>query len=243
MIRKRSSARTVWPVILLGIGALVLRRLLYASAVDIKGLLVRWHPLEISLAALSAVAAAVIVLGAMMQNPSRKEGVSGRDLPGAFGNFAAGLGILVTFFTAEAGTGNYLETGWRLLGILSPVCMLGAGIARILGKKPFFLLHLAVCLFMMLHIVTRYQLWSGNPQLQDYLFSLLGAMALMLFSFYTAAREADCGNPRMELGVGLAAVYLCLAELARSSCPWLYLGGALWVLGSLCGADLSKEEK
>ena len=54
----------------------------------------------------------------------------------------------------------------------------------------------ASCLFFLVHIVTRYQLWSANPQMQDYVFALLGAMALMFFGFYEASQAADCGNPR-----------------------------------------------
>ena len=112
-----------------------------------------------------------------------------------------------------------------------------AGITRALGKRPFFLLYVAVCMFFLVYIVTQYQLWSANPQMQDYVFALLAAMALMFFGFYEASQEAGCGNSRMKLGMGLAAIYLCLAELARSSCPALYLGGILWVLTELVTAE------
>lgn len=229
---KKSSTQLLLATGLLGILALVLRWLLYAKGVDARGLLLRRHPLELGVWAVSACALAVILWATRKQQPSR-ETAFGRNLPGAFGCAAAGAGILVTVLTAAPGMGNYLETAWRILGFVSPVCLLLAAFFQVLGKRPFFLLHVAVCLFFMLHIVTRYQLWSGNPQLQDYLFSLLGAMALLLFGFYTAAREADCGNAGMHLGMGLAAVYLCFAELARSACPGLYLGGLLWVLTEL----------
>ena len=140
----------------------------------------------------------------------------------------------MTVLTDTVFLAGSLEIAWYYLGLAAPVCLLLAGIARLLGKKPFFLLHVVVCLFFMVHIVARYQLWSANPQLQDYVFSLLGAMALLLFSLYTAAGEAGCGNERMRLGTGLAAIYLCLAELAGTACPALYLGGTIWVLTELC---------
>jgi len=166
------------------------------------------------------------------------------DLPAAFGNLAMAAGIVATVLTGATGIGGYLENAWHILGLAAPVCLILAGMARVRGKKPFFLLHISVCLFLVLHIVTRYQLWSGNPQMQDYVFSLLGAMALMFFGFYAAAMEAGCGSCRMTLGMGLAAVYLCTAELARSSDPALYLGGILWVLTDLCSIrNISDNEE
>ena len=87
------------------------------------------------------------------------------SLPGAFGSAAAGAGILVTVLAGSASGGSYLDTAWQLFGLAAPVCFLLAGLARALGKKPFFLLHVVPCLFFLVHIVTRYQLWSSQPQM------------------------------------------------------------------------------
>ena len=218
-------------VLLAGLAALALRMALYAAAVDAKGLLIRWHPLEIALTVLTLTVLAILVPGVRKQEiPAGFETHFPASLPGAFGSAAAGTGILLTVLAGSSPTGSYLDAAWQILGLAAPACFLLAGLARVLGKKPFFLLHVVICLFFVLHIVTRYQLWSGNPQLQDYVFSLLGTMTLMFFGFYTAAREAGYGNYPIQLGMGLAAVYFCLGELARSSGPALYLGGLLWVL-------------
>lgn len=218
-------------VLLAGLAALALRMALYAAAVDAKGLLIRWHPLEIALTVLTLTVLAILVPGVRKQEiPAGFETHFPASLPGAFGSAAAGTGILLTVLAGSSPSGSYLDAAWQILGLAAPACFLLAGLARVLGKKPFFLLHVVICLFFVLHIVTRYQLWSGNPQLQDYVFSLLGTMTLMFFGFYTAAREAGYGNYPIQLGMGLAAVYFCLGELARSSSPDLYLGGLLWVL-------------
>lgn len=231
-------------MLLLGIAALVLRKMLYTVAVDDKGLLLQNHPLEILLTALTAAVLTVILLAVRkLQGDRCYETLYSADLPAAFGNIAAGAGILITSLTGASGVGGYLESVWRILGLAAPVCLGLAGLARAWGKKPFFLLHVAACLFYVVHIVTRYQLWSGNPQMQDYIFALLGAVALMFFGFYTAALEAGCGSLRMMRGMGLAALYLCTGELARSSCPALYLGGIFWVLTDLCSMqNLSSDE-
>lgn len=233
---KRNSGGIRLPVMMLiwGIAALVLRKTLYTTAVDIKGLLLRYHPLEIALVVLTiGVLIRILVAVRKLDTPGGYAEHSVSGILGAIGNVAAGAGILVTVLTAAPGMGGYLETIWRYLGLAAPVCLLLAGIARLLGKKPFFLLYVVVCLFFVLHIVTHYQFWSGDPQLQNYIFTLLGTMALMFFAFYSATLEAGCGSPRIRLGMGLAAIYLCTAELARSYCPALYFGSILWVLTEL----------
>lgn len=235
------SRRLPVMVLLCGIAALVMRRLLYAVAVDAKGLLVRNHPLTIALVLLTAVVLLFVALAVRKFRGCGGE-QDAASIPAALGNAAASAGILVTVLTAAPMMNGHLGSIWRILGLAAPVCLLLAGVVRGLGRRPFFLLHVVVCLFFMLHIVTRYQLWSGNPQMQDYVFSLLGVMGLMFFGFYTAAQEAGCGSFSMKLGMGLAAVYLCLAELGRSSAPALYLGGILWVLTELFSMQRTEEK-
>jgi len=233
---KRNSVSRKLSVLMLifGIAALALRKTLYAVAIDAKGLLMRNHPLEITLLALTAVVLIMLLLTLRKLDPSGLSYSSkSAFLSGAIGNTAAGIGILITTLTGAPGMGGALENGWSILGLTAPVCMLLAGISRLFRKEPFFLLHVTVCLFFALHIVAHYQLWSSNPQMQDYVFSLLGAMTLMFYGFYTAAREAGYGSLPIQMGMGLAAIYLCLAELARTSCFALYLGGILWVLADL----------
>ena len=243
MKRNSGSRKLSVLMFVFGIAALVLRKTLYTVAVDVKGLLLRNHPLEIALAALTGLALTVVVLAVWKRKGSSAyEDHYSADLPAAFGNLAAGAGILVTVLTGVSEMGSYLEGVWRILGLAAPVCFGLAGVARIRGKRPFFLLHVVVCLFFMLHIVTRYQSWSGHPQMQDYIFALMGAMALLFYGFYTAAQEAGCGNFRMMLGMGLAAIYLCMAELARSSCPAMYLGGIAWVLLDLCSMKCPEKK-
>lgn len=231
--KKLPAATICW-----GILALVLRWQLYRAGVDGKALLVRNHPLSIALAVLTVgVLVRILLVVRKLGNGNSAEGHPPASLPGALGSLAAGAGILVTVMTDVTAMGNHLESIWRCLGFAAPVCLFLAAVARLRGKRPFFLLYVVACLFFVLHIVSRYQFWSGNPQMQDYVFSLLGAMALMFFGFYSAAWNAGCGSIRMLYGMGLAAIYLCTAELARSFCPALYLGGICWVLTELCSIE------
>lgn len=219
-MKKRMA--TDW-VFLLGLAAMVLRRQLYITGVDEKGLLLRNHPLSLVLLAMTAM------VGLMILWTVRKaEQVEENGFVSALGHAVMALGILATVLPGVPVAG-YLGIAWRWLGLISPLCLLAAGAAAALRKQPFFLLHVIPCLFFVVHIVSHYQLWSGDPQMQNYLFALLGSMALTLFAFYTAAAEAGCGNHRMRMAVGMAAVYLCLAELANSADPLLYFTGFIWV--------------
>lgn len=224
--------------------AMVLRRQLYTSAMDGKGLLLRFTPLEIALLILTVLVFLFLVL--MLKNTSgsdRYEDCCRRSIPAALGHIAAAAGVFLTVRTGAAAMVGPLSSVWNDLGLAAAVCLMLAGIARLLGKKPFFLLHAVPCLFFMVHVINHYQLWSSNPQMQDYLFALLGAMALALYSYYAAALEADAGSSRMVVGTGLAAVFLCLTELAWTQAPWLYLGGALWALmGGYSLAPAQKKE-
>ena len=240
---KRNAGSKVLPVLILGLAAFALRTGLYAVAVDAKGLLIRNHPLELALSALTGLTLLLAALFAWKQKePDSREAGFGGNMLAALGTVALGIGILVTVLLEGPVLSSNLVKVWWILGMAAPACLMLNAMVRLLGKRPLFLPLVAVCLFFLVHIVTRYQLWSANPQMQDYFYALLGAMALMFFGFYEASQAADCGNHRLRLGMGLAAIYLCLAELARAACPALYLGGILWVLTQLCCAG-NKEKK
>lgn len=242
---KRNAGSKALPVLMLilGLAAFALRTGLYVVATDAKGLLVRNHPLALVLSALTGLALVLAAFFAWKQKETDcSETRFTENMLAALGTVALGAGILVTVLLEGPVLSSNLVKAWWILGMAAPACLMLNAMLRLLGKRPLFLPLVAVCLFFLVHIVTRYQLWSANPQMQDYLYALLGAMTLMFFGFYEASQEADCGNPRLRLGMGLAAIYLCLAELARSSCPALYLGGILWVLSQLCCAG-NKEKK
>lgn len=235
-MKKSTIARSL-PLLAAGLGALSLglRWALYAFAADSWGLLPVGHPLEILLWFLSAAALvgiAVAVNGCKGSN--RYADNFGPSFPAAAGQILAAAGILLTVLGNDPQMPGLVGFAWKLLGWASVPCLAAAAFARARGKRPFFLLHITVCLFLVFHLIDHYRGWSGNPQLQDYLFALLGTMALALFAFYLAAFEVGSGKRRMLLGMGLAAVYLCLVNLARTPYPYLYLGCGAWAFTGLC---------
>lgn len=219
----------------LGVVGMVLRWMLYALCMDANFLLPENHPLEILLWLITVAALAYIGINAWKLGGSNRYGDNFRaSVPAAAGHFVAGAGMLLTALLNDPMMGNHLGGIWKLLGLLSGPSLMLAGLCRVQGKRPFFLLHMIPCLFLVFHIINHYQVWSGNPQLQDYVFALFGTMAMMFFAFYMAAFDVGSGRRRMHLFMGLAVVYLCLVNLPQTQYLFLYVGGIIWALTDLC---------
>lgn len=213
----------------------VLRQGLYALALDEKGLLLRRHPLAAALWIVAAAAGAMAAATAWGQKGSdRYEENFGPSAVAAFGHFLLAGGICATVLTFAPGAFGTLGMAWKVLGMLAVPLLVWAGLCRIPGKMPPFWIYGEVCLFLLTHIMNQYQRWCANPQLMDYVFVLMAAIALAFFAYYTAAFAAGCGNRRMHLGSGLLAVLLCIGGLSAGEYPLLYLGGAAWALTDLC---------
>ncbi len=221
----------------LGMAGLLLRRLLYSVAVDHKGLLVSGHPLELGLWAVTAVAVAVLSVAAWKLDGSNAyEDNFSPSVKAAVCHILAGAGLLLTVLLNEPTLPGTMGKAWKLLGLLSGAAMAAAGFFRVLGRKPWFWLHLLPGMFLALHLLSRFQTWSADPQMMDYLFSLAGAVALLMFSIQTASFAVGLGNRRLHLFWGLLALYCCTVNVL-SPYPGLYLGGALWAGGDLCSLE------
>ncbi len=211
-----------------------LRRLLYAFAVDEGGLLTAGHPLEILLWLLTAAVTAVILLSVARLDGSQRYEHNFSRSPGAgLGHFVMAGGILVTVLFFGEGTSGGLRLLWKGVGFLSVPCLIWAGIDRWQGRRPLFWTHFTVCVFFVLHMLSNYQNWSRDPQLQDYVFELLCCACLALFAYQLTAFDVGSGRRRMTLGVGLLAVYLGFVAAPGSSFMALYLFGTVWCAGSL----------
>ena len=128
----------------------------------------------------------------------------------------------------------YLEQLRNLAALLAVPSLIWVGICRWRGKRPSFLFHAALCLYLTLYAVSHYQTWSSRPQLQDYLFAVAGAILLTLFAYYQTAFDVGLGKRRMQLGTGLMAAFFCIAAPAGGDDLVLYFSGAFWALTNLC---------
>ena len=238
---KPSSIWEVWAVkllrhylpsgaLLLGMECYYLRRVLYVMYVDETGLLKTGTALEWGVYALTALS---VLLFAMAARKPAEMDLTPNSVSAAVGQCIGGLGLGWTALRYPREMPGMLGNLWRILGISSAFCLIWSAWCTFRRKNTPFLFSLAPCLFWLTHLIDNYRGWSGQPQLQSYLFALLGTMTMTLFSYYTAAGAVEPGKPRRLKFTALAAGYLCAAAAMPGKNQFLYLLSALWALSSL----------
>lgn len=239
---KHSNPSNFLPALTAGLGitGLVLGRLLYALAVDHRGLLVRSHPLALLLWLLIPAALAVALIDARVtQNPPH----AGPNPPAALGHGLAAGCVLLGVLTADAAGLGTAGTVWRIFGLLAALGLLPSARCRLQGRQPGFLCYLALCLFLLTHLVSHYRQWCSDPQILDYLFELLGTGLWMLLAYYCASLQVGLIRPRMKRATGLLTLIFCLAALGTKGNLWLCLGGAVFSGTELiCPASATRKE-
>lgn len=214
--------------------AFVLRWLLLHLAVDKKGLIQAHHPLTLLLWLVTAAVVGLILAAALGRKGSGEYADNfGPSRLGAGGALALAVGILISALGSGVAHSG-LEMARDLLGIPAVMALAALAYLRWKGQKPVFLLHAAVCVFFAVHMVSRYQLWSSNPQIQDYVFSLFACVGLMLLAYQQAAFEAGMGRRRSLLAVGLMTVFACFVAVSGTEDSILYFTGGLWAATALC---------
>ena len=218
--------------LVMGLVCQIGRWMLYRTAVDATGLLTAGTPLEWGSYALSVLA---IGLFAAAAGKLRETEVSSEPILAGLGQLIGGLGLGWTAVRYSGEMPGLLGILWKILGIVSALCLLWSALQTFQKKTPHFLVLLAPCLFWLVHLLDNYRGWSGQPQLQSYLFALLSTMAMALFTYYTAAEVVGMGKPRLRVFAGLSAGYLCLAAMlpGPEKTQLLFFTSALWAISCL----------
>ena len=218
--------------LVMGLACQIGRWTLYRTAVDATGLLTAGTPLEWGSYALSILA---IGLFAAAAGKLRETEVSSEPILAGLGQLIGGLGLGWTAVRYSGEMPGLLGILWKILGIAAAICLLWSALQTFQKKTPHFLALLAPCLFWLVHLIDNYRGWSGQPQLQSYLFALLSTMAMALFTYYTAAEAAQMGKPRLRVFAGLSAGYLCLAAMlpGPEKTQLLFFTSALWAISCL----------
>jgi len=234
----KEPKRIAWlPAVVLSLSilALSLHRGLYAVALDEKGLLIARHPLTFMLwAAVLAGAALILLTVRNLDGSNVYEDNFAPSTLALLGHIHIGLTVALMAMLYPLPMGGPISFLWKVLGILCGGAMIWGGICRKKGTKPFFGIHAGLTVFLLLYLLSRYQSWSGNPQLQDYVFELLALVFLVLFSYQFAAFEAGMGSRRSQLITGLFVLLLWGPASFRGQVPGLYFSGAFWAVTNLC---------
>ena len=202
-----------------------LRWLLFRNHTDALGLLETGPLVETGVFLLTGLCLVLFALAA------RRGWKAGENKLAAPGQVLGGLGIFLTALGNSGQMAGPVGTLWKILGLVAGICLIVQGVCTLKKRKVPFLLPLAVCVFFLLHLIDNYRGWSSQPQLQKYLFDLLGILSLTFFSYCDAARKASLGKPKTRIFSGLCAVYFCLAAIPGTpEFTVLYALCALWAL-------------
>ncbi len=224
-----------WIILTAGLSGALLRFFLFAAGLDERGLLAGEQGLE---AALWLLSAAAVVFLLLMTRPLRQAPKYAFNFPAgvipAAGCALAAAGILAAGIRELVHAADLIGALGGILGLLSAASLGFLAWCRWKGRRPAPLFSMVVCIYLMVDLVCLYRQWSGDPQIQDYCFSLLASVGLMLSCYYDAAFAAGSGSRALHTFFHLATVYFCLVSLPRCGDPFFYLTTSIWMFTGLC---------
>lgn len=224
--------RKITAVAVSGLAVAMLRAGLYQVALDEKNLLTPFHPLELLLWAVTAVAVAGVAWWVWKEAAATEETIPS-GMAAALGCFALAAGIAPELLSLGTGPMGLMEKLCMILGVAAAAGMVLAGLARLRGKMPFFGIHEVLCAWISLRLVVAYRIWSADPQIMDYVLPMLANVCLGLFAYQLAAWEVGSCRRRGLWGWGLLAVFFCAASLGSAG-SLFYVAGGIWGLTTLC---------
>lgn len=217
-------------VFALGFAGYMVRRLLYTVGVDSRGLLVRWHGLEIVLWVLSA-AAVVLSLTAKPVRQTPKPWVA------PVGCWFLAIGMLFAGQDLVNGFAG-LRTILKIAAPLAAIVLAAAGWRTWKGKDLSPTVWSFVCLVLVVRLVAAYQTWSREPQMMDYLFSLLASLSFAGFAYQQAALALGLPKAReWRLRLGLLSGYFGLVAGTGRTALFFYTLTACGVLLPLLSGE------
>lgn len=198
------------------LAGVIMRLLLEFFGIDEKGLYLTGHPLYIGLFVLSGLVLIWLLLSSRNVTGQLQFSASVGAL---VANVIAAVGILLTdgyelficaadCFTVQDAASQatlILSAACFVVGILAAVALVFAGILQYKGKNVHFLFYAVLTVYLLLHPLSQYRMWSSDPQLLKYCFQLLASVCLLLTAYHRTALAA--GKPdykRYFLFSGLA---------------------------------------
>lgn len=239
---KLSLSRTQsLPLLTAACGAVgrILRLLHNLTGTDGKGLLLPWHPAWIGVCAVTLAAAVIVFLGVQsIRGVNAYQVCFPASVPAAIGCVLGAVSTVITCVTHfRAGAISSPSAMTPLLFYIQGAVMALAAVSFLLialcryrGSQPTFLYHAVICLYFALQMLTLYQVWSFDPQLQRYCFQLFACIALTMTAYQLACFDMGKGSHRKLWAWGLAAVYLCCLS---ADSGFFFIAGGIWALTNL----------
>ena len=209
---------------ILGILLLLCRTWLQLGGIDEKGLYISGHTAD----TISFLLLGIGILGIWLCVRGVSDFAAPKkrfppSLTGAIGCIAGGVSIVLTGILEKPQQTDIVWLLSLVTGCIACVCLLVIGYGRLKGRKPHYLLHCAVTVYFVVHLVSKYRSWSSEPQLQVFFFPLLAGVFLTLAA-YQQVRAA--GN----ITGSSSMLHLCAASQVRHK---IRCSTAVWHYGHL----------
>ena len=218
-----------------GICSGILRTVLYRTGFDAKGLLVSWHPLTIAIGVLLVLMTAVTAAAAFRM----KKEICAAPL----GKLAAAGSLVMAAAVILTTLGAGLPSVLKVLGLAAGICLAAAALFQWKNRQPIFVCHGIFCLFLAFYLINRYQIWSQDPQLMDYLMALLCGAAMLVYGYQMAAGNLSQCSRRTWMTMAALGAFCGLGGAFGGEARILCLGGSLWMLAGLWSGTTEGVEK
>ena len=225
------------PTVLLGLFATYLQSEVLANGFDEKGLLIRNNPSLLILWGLTAVfLLGVLAILPGLGNRGTYQAIFPRCALSGTAMIAAGL------FLGFVGVDQMVpeRMGYGLFTFVAAGAMMLCGVYRLMGRKPVFVLDLAICLYYAANLLWSDSDWNANPQIQRYGFQLLAGIAAMLFCIHRGRCAAGVMDRKRLVYMGFAGIFLSFAAIPGAESVAYFLASGLWCAGGMC--DLHRIE-
>ena len=221
--------------------AVLLLRLCHLATMDEKGLLASGHIAGILAGILTLLIPAVLAWRSLVLS-KEKDCRFPASVIAAIGYGVGALGVAYTSVILLLGQPDNLLQIACFLGLAAATVLSFTAVLRLRGETTNVLCHGAVCLYFMLLLICQYRMWSAEPQLQLYSFSLLATVCLMLSGYHRGCFDSKMGSLRMFTLFRSASIFFCLAAIPSSDFWILYLTGAVWSAADLLNLIATPQE-
>ena len=219
-----------------GIVGILLRIWTFGDGEDKFGLYPRMTLAWWALGLFSAlvVAAVVFSLRSLDGAETHSENYN-RSIIGGIGYFLVGAAMIYCSYQQSQGLMNgATDLITVYAGYAAGAVMIALEVFRILGKKPFFMLHGFVCLYLGLRLFNHCHVWSNEPQIGVIIAPFLASIVLMLVMYHRTCFDVDMGNPSKYMMFSMVGVYLCLVSTQSFEEVVLYAAWIVWLMSNQC---------
>lgn len=229
------------PCLMLFLGGLgwLIRLAMYLYAMDEKGLLIPGHPTRWALMLTAAVAVGAIFFPPAL--PHEAKPLAGPAWLPAAGSFALAAGMVSA--ALKLAIVDALEIITRILGFAAAAGQIWAGVCHLRSRKPSFAGDALSCLFFAMLMVCSYHIWSGNPQIHQYVFFAIALILLAFTAWCRAAYATGLGWGKGHYALALGAAFACLTGIPESGAATLLAAGALWAIFGLYRPEASETQE